>query len=110
MKRYSNSDPDYEAIYKDILYQKFPEKLKECLPLLKRGNLSAIDILNINRKIFGQIEEESVKMNQKFRSYNRSDILQILDYQKKNKLNNTQLANHYKLSKNTITKWKKIFM
>ncbi|MDR6919266.1 helix-turn-helix domain-containing protein [Chryseobacterium sp. 2987] len=109
-KKYSNSNPDYKAIYTDILYQKFPDKLHKCLPLLNKVYLSAIDILKLNKKIFGPSEEESIKINKRFHSYNKSDILQILDYQKQNKLNNKQLANHYQLSRNTVTKWKKMFL
>lgn len=55
-----------------------------------------------NEIIFGKKTE-----NQKFKSYKRSDILKILDYQKKHKLNNIQLAKHFKMSRNTITKYKK---
>lgn len=31
------------------------------------------------------------------------------DYQKNNNLNSSQLANHFKLSRNTMAKWKKMF-
>ena len=109
MKQHSIAYPDYKSIYRDILNNKFPDKIKECLPLLDKENLSAIDILSLNRKIFGQ-SEESLKINQKHSSFHKSDILQILDYQKKHQLNNVQLAKHFKLSRNTITKWKKIFL
>jgi hypothetical protein len=34
----------------------------------------------------------------------------MLDYQKKNKLTNSQLAKHFKLSRNTVTKWKRLFV
>ena len=59
----------------------------------------------LNEIIFGKKTE-----NQKFKSYKRSDILKILDYQKKYKLNNSQLANHFNISRNTVTKWKKMFL
>lgn len=48
-------------------------------------------------------------MNQKYRSYDKATIIEILNYQKKNSLNNTQLSNHFKLSRNTVTKWKTLF-
>lgn len=110
MKQHKNTIPDYKIIYKDILNQKFPNKIEECLPLLCKRDLSAIDILNINHKIFGNSHGEDKNISHKFRSYNKADILHILDYQKKHKLNNSQLSNHFKLSRNTITKWKKIFL
>lgn len=105
-----HTSPDYKAIYKDILYQKFPDKIEDCLPLLDKKDLSTLDILALNQKIFGSLDKERTKINSKHLSYNKSDILHMLEYQKNNKLNNTQLANHFKLSRNTVTKWKKIFV
>lgn len=101
---------NYSEIFKDILDSKYPEKKQECFPLLKKRNLSSIDILKINRKIFLVEETENNSSNNRLRSYNKSDIAAILDFQKKHKLNNSQLANHFKISRNTITKWKKLFL
>ncbi len=98
--------PDYKRIYSDILKEQHPEKRQDCERLLMKKQLSVIDILELNKKIFGRAEEVS----QKYRSYSKSDILQILDYQKSKNLNNSQLANHFKLSRNSVTKWKKIFI
>ena len=100
---------NYKQIFNDILDTKFPYKKDDCLHLLNKEELSAIDIIRINKKIFGQNNENEI-LNQKHRSYSKSDILKILDYQKKHKLNNSQLANHFKISRNTITKWKKLFL
>lgn len=101
--------PDYNRIYSDVLKKKYPHKIKECEALLNKENLSAIDIIELNLKIFGRNDLKGVDVNQKHRSYSSSDILYILNYQKKNKLNNSQLSIHFKLSRNTITKWKRIF-
>ena len=101
-----NTQPDYKTIYTDILNKLYPEKIAECTNLLQKKSLSAIDILWLNERIFGK----SDKTNQKYRSYHKSDILKILDYQKKHKLNNSQLANHFKLSRNTVAKWRKMFI
>lgn len=100
---------NYQQIFKDILKKKYPEKNKDCSLILNKENLSAIDIIELNKKIFGT-DKETEHFNQKHRSYCKTDILKILDYQKKNKLNNTQLSIYFKLSRNTITKWKKMFL
>lgn len=110
MKPDLNTTPDYKAIYKDILNYKFPDKAEECLWLLDKKQLSALDILKLNKKIFGTADKQSEKASQKHRSYRKTDILQILDYQKKNKLNNVELARHFNLSRNTVAKWKKMFV
>ncbi len=100
--------PDYRRIYTDIINKKSPDKRIECENLLSKEELSVLDILELNRRIFGDKNKDIKMTNQKFRSYRESDILQILDYQRKNNLNNIQLANHFKTSRNTIAKWKKI--
>ena len=98
--------PDYKLIFTDILDKKFPHKKEKCQILLKKKNLSAMDIIELNNNIFNTPDRE----NQKYRSYSKSDILKILDYQKKHKLNNSQLSKHFKLSRNSVTKWKKMFL
>lgn len=98
--------PDYKLIFTDILDKKFPHKKEKYQILLKKKNLSAMDIIELNNNIFSTPDRE----NQKYRSYSKSDILKILDYQKKHKLNNSQLSTYFKLSRNSVTKWKKMFL
>lgn len=101
---------NYHAIYTDILQNKFPQKKEECRILLEKEYLSAIEIIELNKKIFGIPDKETESENRKHRSYNKSDILEMLDYQKEQQLNNSQLASHFKLSRNTVAKWKKNFL
>lgn len=103
------SQPNYKRIYSDIINRKFPHKKAECEKLLEKKMLSAVDIMDLNKKIFGTKDQDLKKMNQKLRSYNASDILRILDYQKKHKMNNLQVAKHFELSRNTMTKWRRMF-
>ena len=100
---------NYQQIFRDILDTKCPEKKEECQNILQKQTISGIDIIELNQKIFGNIKENE-NFNQKHRSYNKLDILKILDYQKKHRLNNSQLANHFGLSRNSVTKWKKMFL
>lgn len=102
------SQPNYKLIYTDIIDEKFPEKKKECEALLGKENLSILNAIELNQRIFG-VNKESQEFNQRLRSYTESDILEILEYQKKHRYTNLQLANHFKLSRNTVTKWKKLF-
>ena len=103
--------PDYKRIYTDIIAIKFPDKKAECEVLLNKPNLSVLDVIELNSKVFGIAPDRSTELfNQKHRSYRRADILKILDYQKKHLLNNSQLAKHFKLSRNTVAKWKKMFL
>lgn len=103
----SKINPNYHRIYSDIIASKFPNRMEEFKSVFSKGLLSAIDVITLNQKLFGISEESN---NQRLRSYSSSDIVQILEYQKKSKLNNSELANHFKLSRNTISKWKKKFL
>ncbi|KAB1231619.1 transposase [Chryseobacterium viscerum] len=98
------TQPYYKKIYSDILIRKFPEKIDDCQSILSKGELNVLDIIQLNQRIFGCHEVSSD--NQKLRSYDDYSIVKILEYQKKHNLNNTQLSLHFKLSRNTITKWK----
>ncbi|MCW3160827.1 helix-turn-helix domain-containing protein [Chryseobacterium oryctis] len=102
--------PNYQKIYHDMIMKKFPDQMDNFKTLLGQENLSTLTILKINDKLFGMKNRESYLQNTKLASYTKSDILQMLDYQRKNQLNNTQLANHFGLSRNTVGKWKKRFL
>ncbi|MCS4304925.1 helix-turn-helix domain-containing protein [Chryseobacterium sp. BIGb0232] len=98
--------PDYKKIYSDIINIKYPEKEEMCRIFLSKENLSVLDVIQINKVLFNTNSSDNTQFNQRHRSYDVSAISHILDYQKKYQLNNSQLAKHFKLSRNTITKWK----
>ncbi|MFP3594409.1 helix-turn-helix domain-containing protein [Chryseobacterium sp. SIMBA_038] len=98
--------PDYKRIYKDVLNKKFPHKIVECQKLLDKKMLSTLDIIKLNTMIFGE-NKETLEANQKHRSYTDDAIMEILEYQKKNRLNNSQIALHFRISRNSVAKWKK---
>lgn len=103
------NSPDYKRIYKDILKRKYPHKKEECQCILEKETLSILDIITLNTTIFGLGDRDTSVFNQRHRSYNHYTIKEILSYQIKNKLNNTQLSLHFKISRNTIAKWRKMF-
>ena len=43
---------NYNKIYGDKINKKYPQKKEECLTLLQKETLSAIDIIELNQKIF----------------------------------------------------------
>ncbi|UKB82813.1 helix-turn-helix domain-containing protein [Chryseobacterium sp. MEBOG06] len=100
--------PNYTRIYHDIIEKKYPEKKERCLYFFEKEKLSTRDIITINTVIFGpEIGSEISESNQKFKSYDQETIRYILEYQVKNSLNNTETASHFKISRNTLAKWKK---
>ena len=101
--------PDYKKIYKDMIIMKYPDKLALCKPILEKESLSILDVIHLNELLLDSALSDSQIINQRLRSYDKNSILEILTYQKKKGLNNIQLAKHFNLSRNTITKWKRLF-
>ena len=102
MKSEKPQGPDYKRIFMDIINIKYPHKEEECKSLLSKSELLSLDIITLNQKIFGIKDKETEEFNQSHRSYSKESILEILAYQKKNRLNNSQLALHFKISRNSI--------
>ncbi len=102
--------PDYKAIYTDLINKKYPERVNEFQYYLQKKTLKRIDVIKLNNKILIDYNIQDKRFNQKFRSYQEEEIIEILRYQQKKQLNNTQLAKKFNLSRNTVTKWKKIFI
>lgn len=101
--------PDYIRIYTDIILMNYPQKLEICTPILRKKKLTALEVIELNELIFGLEEIETAKFNQRHKSYDESTIIKLLNFQKNNGYNNTQMADQFKMSRNTLAKWKKIF-
>ncbi len=98
---------NYKLIYTDLISKKFPEKQSDFQRILSKKSLNEFDVLQISRQLSSG--DEADLYNGKHKSYCKNTILKILDFQKKNCLNNSELANHFNLSRNTVARWKKIF-
>lgn len=100
--------PNYKQIYLDIIEEKYPEKINDTQVKNKIENIrTAMDILLLNNLVFGK---KVCKIeNQKLHSYDETSIRTILEFQRNSNLNNTELAKHFKISRNTVAKWKKLF-
>lgn len=100
---------NYKRIFEDLIKYHQPLKAKDCETILSKESLNVMDVITLNNIIFGSPSSLEVKkFNQRHRSYDKQSIQQILDYQSKHRLNNTQIAVKYNLSRNTIAKWKKL--
>lgn len=103
--------PNYQQIYTDIITMNYPHLFPKCKHLLRKKNLSDLEILELNQIIFGTSKPVTQNSNpNKYKSYNKSTVLNILQFQKDNRYNNAQLSEHFNISKNTIQKWKKQFL
>ena len=101
--------PDYKRLYTDYINQKTPAKMSSVERILKKENLSNYDVLMMNNILF-QHQEAAIKFqSQKHRAYSKETIVELLRHQQKNRLNNSEMAKHFNLSRNSVAKWKKMF-
>ncbi|MFV0146344.1 helix-turn-helix domain-containing protein [Empedobacter falsenii] len=90
--------PNYQKIYKEIIQKKFPEKIQQTKKLLKK-EMDVLDVIKLSEIL----NTNETTDNQKHKSYDLNSI------QKKNNYTNTYIAEKYKISRNTIAKWRKIY-
>jgi hypothetical protein len=103
--------PNYTKIYKDLIaYRKLYDRMTPAIADRINNIKTAKDILDIENYLFGNMTGENEQnINQQLKSYDEESIREILNDQKKNNLNNTQLAIKHNLSRNTVTRWKKVY-
>ncbi len=89
---------------------KYPEKLEICSSLLQKDVLSTLDVLRLNQMIFGIKRSGSNRVNQRHKSYDITTIMEILEYQRKKGYTNVGIANEFQISRNSLAKWKKLFL
>lgn len=102
--------PDYKRIFKDMISIRYPDKELLCAAILTKDQLTRMDVIALNNIITGKVDRYRFAENQRLKSYDKQSVFRILKFQKDNRLNNSQLARHFKISRNTITKWKRIFV
>lgn len=107
MMKSNYSKPNYKAIFNDILNSLSQEVSEKISQIMSKELLSFSDVISLNNIIFSN--ETRYNNNQKFRSYDKATILEILEFQKKNGYNNSEIAQHFKLSRNSVAKWKKLY-
>ncbi|SIR55723.1 hypothetical protein SAMN05880573_1277 [Chryseobacterium sp. RU33C] len=100
--------PNYKKIYTDMISMKYPHKMEECQEILNRNKINSLDVIILNNILLGR-DQNSIKLNSNLRSFDKDSIVFMLEYQVRHNLNNLQLAAHFNLSRNTVTKWKRIF-
>ncbi|MGG5207655.1 helix-turn-helix domain-containing protein [Chryseobacterium sp. MIQD13] len=101
--------PDYKRIYTDLVNERYPEKKEALKMILSKKDFSILDVIACSNILTNREDKSTFIFNQKHRCFDEQSIYEILDYQKKTGYNNTQVAQHFKLSRNTIAKWKKKF-
>ncbi|GAA5095348.1 hypothetical protein GCM10023210_27990 [Chryseobacterium ginsengisoli] len=101
--------PNYTRIYQDMLKEKDPEKLEDPkIQHLLKNLKTTEDILNFNELVF-KSSKESLRNNQKLKTYDKKTMIKLLQYQQKHGLSTNYMSKKYKISRTTIAKWKRTF-
>lgn len=69
--------------------------------------MSIIGVLRFNKLLFGN-ESIQNKTNNQYKAYDLDTVVYILEYQKEFNLSNTEISIMFSVSRNTITRWKKL--
>lgn len=101
--------PDYEKIYCEIIEKSCPLKKKEINTLFSKKNIKAYDIIELDMLLNAVISKDEQAFNQQHRAYDEDTIKYILEYQSKYALTNIKTSEIFGVSRNTISKWKKLF-
>jgi len=102
------TQPDFGKIFREMAEKKNILKNQQgCIAEQKEWN--SLDVIKINEELFAKDNKENLRFNQKHRAYDESSIKELLEYQQKHKLNNTEMMSLFKISRNTIARWKRIF-
>lgn len=96
--------PNYSKLYMDIA--SYYDITLQPQMVHKINNINkTVDVLQINKAIF----ESSYFSLGQANAYQMADVMHILTYKRKNKLNLSQTANHFKMSRNTLTRWERVY-
>jgi len=101
--------PNYKRLFQDMISKKYPDKECLCKHILTKETITTFDVIELS-KIISRKNNSILGLNQKFKAYDKKAIFIILEYQKINRLNNSQTAKHFDISRNTITKWKRLYI
>lgn len=101
--------PNYGRIYRDIIDKRFPERIDEFAEKLNKEHLTFFEVIELNDLLFGKKSKHEENQEQRYRAYDKQTILRIFRYQQQHNITDRELASHFKLSINTIAKWKRVF-
>src|SRR5690606_26634771 len=88
--------PDFGKIFREMAERKkLPELERKRIAEQKEWN--SLEVIKTNEELFAKRSKENLKFNQQHRAYDESSIKKLLEYQKRNKLNNTEMIKQFKL-------------
>ena len=106
----TNNKPFYHLLYRDMIRDKYPEKAHLCSAYLEKTDWNSLDVIQVNKILFeNEKDKKGIAIDQKHRAYDMDSIKAILREQRDNNMYNCQIANKYRISRNTISKWKLLF-
>ncbi len=99
--------PNYKQIYKELL-KKYGIKVDtDIQKILRKKQLNSLDVIFLNQKIVKKQQLCDKSRNAQLRSYDKESIDYILNYLELHKMTIADVAKKFKISRNTIGRWKK---
>ncbi|MDN3706109.1 helix-turn-helix domain-containing protein [Myroides ceti] len=100
--------PNYKHIYKEMLKKYGIKADADIQKVLKKKQLNSLDVIFLNQKVVTkQPLCDRKNRNTQLRSYDKESIDYILNYQELHKMTIADVAKKFKISRNTIGRWKK---
>lgn len=108
---------NYELLYTDFVTESVHFSEQEKAEMLKEltGNgkerITYKTLLRLNGIIARKVRREHLqsKYATQLKAYDRPFIQSVLKYQKKYGLTNSDISKQFKISRNTVNRWKKVF-
>jgi len=100
--------PDFGRIFREIAQKKkHSESVIGHIVNIEEWN--SLNVIKVSEKIGEKPRGKNLKLNRKHRAYDEQSVKEILNYQKINNLNNSEMMRLFNISRNSIAKWKKMF-
>lgn len=100
--------PDFGKIFQEIAEKKNLPKAEQDR-IAEQKEWGSLEVIKTNEELFVKRNKENLKFNQQHKAYDKSSIRKLLDYQKRNQLNNSEMTRMFKLNRITLGKWQRCF-
>lgn len=100
--------PDFAKIFKEMA-QKNEISVLKYQRILEQKNWDSLDVIEANDLLFTSQTKENIKFNKRHKAYDENSIKRLLEYQRQNELNNSEMTRLFGISRNTLARWHKIF-
>jgi|SRR5690606_7439334 len=104
-----SKNPDYQKIYKEITERFHPDKMDKVKTYIQKEEWTSFDVITVSNILINKKKIHGQRIDRQHKAYDEHTIKAILKHQKEYGMNNSEAARFFKISRNTIISWKKIY-